>query len=105
MNNRLKVWLQHNLRYGHHYTVETIYREWVGYMQDCGTDEKFIMNRDSMVKRLAELGREESPCISLRKVKDGHLYLKVEIIDGVRFSKWHHKAMELLDWGKKFCKR
>lgn len=74
----LKVWLKHNMRYSHHYTLASLYRDYQNYMLECGSDEKFIMCKDSMRRRLSDLAREDNPCIGRRKAADKNVYFKKE---------------------------
>lgn len=98
----LKEWIHSDVKYNIHYSLDLIYREWVDNMHDKGCDEEFIMLRDSMEKRLAELSRENNPCIGIRKNKDKKktVYFKKEqrivpVKTNYLLSELGQKAMKL----------
>ncbi len=68
--NSLKTWLKHNMCYNIHYSLDNIYLSYVENMYSKGSDERFIMLKASLKKRLVELSREDNPCIGIRKNKD-----------------------------------
>ncbi len=98
----LQDWIRTKIKHNIHYSLDLIYREWVENMHDKGSDEKFIMCKESMRKRLAELAKEDNPCIGMRKciTNDKNVYFKKEErIVPVKTNRWlsklGQKAMKL----------
>ena len=78
-NDNLRLWITHNLVYRiNDFDLDAIYKGWLGYCHDCGLEDKDIMEKASMKKRLAELAAEGNPIIAHRGIGDAMRYRKIE---------------------------